>query len=147
MWKPKEGLLKRTKRRWSPPPFNILENDPGPYPKEIERVITHAMYCNVAGLSSGWEESPEGKWQELPLPWVCKYLQQPMWNSNFSHFSFQMYKHYWCFFLIYSLIIIIININNNSSVLMHDQHWGHGFYQSLMHCFNWKYASSNQPPI
>lgn len=33
-----EGLLKRVKRRWSPPPYNILENDAGPYPKNIEEV-------------------------------------------------------------------------------------------------------------
>ncbi|KAG7214812.1 hypothetical protein INR49_010704 [Caranx melampygus] len=35
-----EGLLRRSKRRWSPPPFNILENDSGPFPKEIEKLIT-----------------------------------------------------------------------------------------------------------
>ncbi|KAK2822450.1 hypothetical protein Q5P01_022515 [Channa striata] len=28
-----QGLLKRTKRRWSPPPFNILENDLDPTPR------------------------------------------------------------------------------------------------------------------
>lgn len=33
------NYLKRVKRRWSPPPFNILENDKGPYPKDIEKVI------------------------------------------------------------------------------------------------------------
>lgn len=33
------GFLKRTKRRWSPPPINILENDVGPYPKPVETVI------------------------------------------------------------------------------------------------------------
>lgn len=28
----------RVKRRWSPPPFNIPENDGGPFPKDIEEV-------------------------------------------------------------------------------------------------------------
>lgn len=33
-----EVLLRRFKRRWSPPPFNILENDKPPFPKNIEKV-------------------------------------------------------------------------------------------------------------
>lgn len=33
-----EVLLRRFKRRWSPPPFNILENDQPPFPKNIEKV-------------------------------------------------------------------------------------------------------------
>ncbi|XP_020491022.1 desmocollin 2-like protein isoform X1 [Labrus bergylta] len=33
-------FLRRFKRRWSPPPFNILENDDGPYPKEIEKIVS-----------------------------------------------------------------------------------------------------------
>ncbi|KAM4605593.1 desmocollin 2-like protein [Polymixia lowei] len=35
---PDEGFLKRSKRRWSPPPFNIIENDVPPFPKELDRV-------------------------------------------------------------------------------------------------------------
>uniref|UniRef100_A0A3Q2EI33 Desmocollin 1 n=2 Tax=Cyprinodon variegatus TaxID=28743 RepID=A0A3Q2EI33_CYPVA len=31
-------VLKRTKRRWGPPPLNILENGVGPFPKDMERV-------------------------------------------------------------------------------------------------------------
>lgn len=33
-----EVVHNRVKRRWSPPPFNIPENDVGPFPKEIEKV-------------------------------------------------------------------------------------------------------------
>lgn len=33
-----QGLLKRSKRRWSPPKFHILEEDDGPYPRDIHRV-------------------------------------------------------------------------------------------------------------
>ncbi|KAM6990458.1 desmocollin 2-like protein [Tautogolabrus adspersus] len=38
--KPDQVFLRRSKRRWSPPPFNILENDGGPYPKEIEKIVS-----------------------------------------------------------------------------------------------------------
>ncbi|XP_061878671.1 desmocollin 2-like protein [Entelurus aequoreus] len=31
-------VLKRSKRRWSPPPFHILENEPGP--KDIDRLVS-----------------------------------------------------------------------------------------------------------
>ncbi|KAM6948731.1 desmocollin 2-like protein, partial [Aplochiton taeniatus] len=33
-----EGLLKRSKRRWSPLPFNIIENDSAPFPKDVELI-------------------------------------------------------------------------------------------------------------
>ncbi|KAK2895234.1 desmocollin 2-like protein [Channa argus] len=56
-----QGLLKRTKRRWSPPPFNILENDPGPYPKIIDRIVSdteakYAVYYTISG--PGYNEHP-----------------------------------------------------------------------------------------
>uniref|UniRef100_A0AAQ6ALA3 Cadherin domain-containing protein n=1 Tax=Amphiprion ocellaris TaxID=80972 RepID=A0AAQ6ALA3_AMPOC len=49
-----QGFLKRFKRRWSPPPFNILENDKGPYPKDIETIVsdseaTHNVYYTCSG--------------------------------------------------------------------------------------------------
>ncbi len=44
-----QGFLKRSKRRWSPPPFNILENDQGPFPRNIEKVILNLE--NVGCLS------------------------------------------------------------------------------------------------
>ncbi|PWA25420.1 hypothetical protein CCH79_00005343, partial [Gambusia affinis] len=33
-------ILKRTKRRWSPPPINILENFKGPFPHRLETVVS-----------------------------------------------------------------------------------------------------------
>ncbi|KAK5617769.1 hypothetical protein CRENBAI_000379 [Crenichthys baileyi] len=35
-----QAILKRTKRRWSPPPINILENDKGPFPKQLETIVS-----------------------------------------------------------------------------------------------------------
>ncbi|XP_077415151.1 desmocollin 2-like protein isoform X2 [Vanacampus margaritifer] len=56
-------VLTRYKRRWSPPPFNILENDPGPYPRDIERLVSdteaeHRVYYTLTG--PGFDKYPEG---------------------------------------------------------------------------------------
>ncbi|XP_019963162.2 desmocollin 2-like protein isoform X1 [Paralichthys olivaceus] len=58
-----QRFLKRSKRRWSPPPFNILENDPGPYPKEIEKIVSDSeaiqdVYYTFSG--PGYNEHPVG---------------------------------------------------------------------------------------
>ncbi|KAM4728062.1 desmocollin 2-like protein [Anableps anableps] len=47
-------ILKRTKRRWSPPPINILENDKGPFPKYLETIVSdaqvqHDVYYTIEG--------------------------------------------------------------------------------------------------
>ncbi|KAM8839161.1 desmocollin 2-like protein [Synchiropus picturatus] len=59
-------LLKRTKRRWSPPPFNILENEKGPFPREIERIVSDSeakydVYYTITG--PGYNEYPVGLFQ------------------------------------------------------------------------------------
>lgn len=59
----RKDLLKRMKRRWSPPPFNILENDKGPFPKEIERIVSdveakYDVYYTISG--PGYNEYPVG---------------------------------------------------------------------------------------
>uniref|UniRef100_A0A3Q2PL94 Desmocollin 1 n=1 Tax=Fundulus heteroclitus TaxID=8078 RepID=A0A3Q2PL94_FUNHE len=49
-----QAILKRTKRRWSPPPINILENDVGPFPKDVERIASNSeakydVYYTIEG--------------------------------------------------------------------------------------------------
>ncbi|XP_070701530.1 desmocollin 2-like protein isoform X2 [Pempheris klunzingeri] len=56
-------LLKRTKRRWGPPPFNILENDEGPFPRDIERIVSDSeakydVYYTFSG--PGYNQYPVG---------------------------------------------------------------------------------------
>ena len=34
-------FLKRAKREWRPPPFNIMENGKGPFPKDLDHVIAY----------------------------------------------------------------------------------------------------------
>ncbi|KAI4809244.1 hypothetical protein KUCAC02_018150 [Chaenocephalus aceratus] len=55
--------LKRVKRRWSPPPFNILENDKGPYPRDIEKIVSDSeanqeVYYTISG--PGVNQHPVG---------------------------------------------------------------------------------------
>ncbi|KAK9539279.1 hypothetical protein VZT92_004395 [Zoarces viviparus] len=49
------GFLKRFKRRWGLPPFNIPENNPGPYPRAIDMVGSDsaAQYAKVYYTISG----------------------------------------------------------------------------------------------
>ncbi|XP_028283599.1 desmocollin 2-like protein [Parambassis ranga] len=51
---PDQVLLKRYKRRWSPPAFNIPENDNGTFPKDIERIVSDSsvkfnVYYEISG--------------------------------------------------------------------------------------------------
>ncbi|XP_037313109.2 desmocollin 2-like protein isoform X1 [Pungitius pungitius] len=48
------GFLRRSKRRWSPPPFNILENTPELQPRRIETVVSDSesqfrVYYTMSG--------------------------------------------------------------------------------------------------
>uniref|UniRef100_A0A4W5KQ56 Cadherin domain-containing protein n=1 Tax=Hucho hucho TaxID=62062 RepID=A0A4W5KQ56_9TELE len=59
----KDGLLKRSKRRWSPLPFNIIENDSPPFPKEVDLVASDSsaaynVYYTLSG--PGVTEHPVG---------------------------------------------------------------------------------------
>ncbi|KAM7400568.1 hypothetical protein PAMA_004989 [Pampus argenteus] len=59
-----KGLLKRSKRRWSPPPINILENDKGPYPRQMETIVSNSavkykhVFYNISG--PGYNKDPVG---------------------------------------------------------------------------------------
>ncbi|XP_032387676.1 desmocollin 2-like protein [Etheostoma spectabile] len=57
------GFLKRSKRRWSPPPFNVLENDVGPFPKSIDKIVSdseakYQVYYVISG--PGVDQIPVG---------------------------------------------------------------------------------------
>uniref|UniRef100_A0A674F0H6 Desmocollin-3-like n=1 Tax=Salmo trutta TaxID=8032 RepID=A0A674F0H6_SALTR len=59
----KDGLLKRSKRRWSPMPFNVIENDHPPFPKEVDLVASDSsaaynVYYTLSG--PGVTEDPVG---------------------------------------------------------------------------------------
>ncbi|XP_061095893.1 desmocollin 2-like protein [Conger conger] len=56
-------VLRRTKRRWSPLPFNIKENEPPPFPREVELIgsdssANYSVYYQISG--PGVTEPPVG---------------------------------------------------------------------------------------
>ncbi|KAG5286764.1 hypothetical protein AALO_G00018500 [Alosa alosa] len=60
---PKTGILRRFKRRWSPPPISIVENDNSGLSKDIERVgsdssANHSVYYVISG--PGVDKDPVG---------------------------------------------------------------------------------------
>ncbi|XP_062308283.1 desmocollin 2-like protein isoform X2 [Osmerus eperlanus] len=57
------SVLRRTKRRWSPLPFNIIENDVPPFPKDVELVgsdstVNYTVYYEISG--PGVTVAPKG---------------------------------------------------------------------------------------
>lgn len=61
--KVQEHYLKRSKRRWSPPPFNILENLEAVYPKKIEMIVSDSeavqrVFYTISG--PGVDQPPIG---------------------------------------------------------------------------------------
>uniref|UniRef100_A0AAY4CVC2 Cadherin domain-containing protein n=1 Tax=Denticeps clupeoides TaxID=299321 RepID=A0AAY4CVC2_9TELE len=51
---PKAPVLKRFRRRWSPPPIYLKENTPGPYPKDLEQIGSDSsqnqtVYYRISG--------------------------------------------------------------------------------------------------
>ncbi|KAM9349583.1 desmocollin 2-like protein [Symphorus nematophorus] len=58
-----QGYLARSKREWAPPPFNIIENDVGPFPKDLEEIVSDSsakydVYYTFSG--SGVDQHPVG---------------------------------------------------------------------------------------
>ncbi|CAI5641111.1 unnamed protein product [Oreochromis niloticus] len=58
-----QGFLSRSKRRWAPPNFNVVENDEGPYPKLIEKLVSDSsayrdVYYTIEG--EGVNKYPTG---------------------------------------------------------------------------------------
>ncbi|XP_061588341.1 desmocollin 2-like protein [Cololabis saira] len=65
------GLLRRSKRRWGPPPLYLLENDSGPFPKDLETVVSDSVVkcqCEVFYEISGpgVDEHPVGLFSVIP---------------------------------------------------------------------------------
>ncbi|XP_070775800.1 desmocollin 2-like protein [Enoplosus armatus] len=84
-----QGFLKRSKRRWSPPPFNILENDAGPYPKQIERIVSDSsanqdVYYTFSG--PGFNEHPVGVFS-LDRNTGMLSVHQPVDREEFPSFT------------------------------------------------------------
>ncbi|KAM7379388.1 hypothetical protein PAMP_004944 [Pampus punctatissimus] len=85
-----KGLLKRSKRRWSPPPINILENDKGPFPRQIETIVSNSavkykhVYYNISG--SGYNEEPVGVFSMDPNTGML-FVHKPVDREEFASFT------------------------------------------------------------
>ncbi|KAM9720348.1 desmocollin 2-like protein [Menidia menidia] len=91
-----KGLLKRTKRRWSPPPFNLKENMKGPFPKVIDSVVsdssvTYKVFYTMSG--PGVDQAPIGLFtldRESGMLSVTNAVdreQYPLFNLKVSVFN------------------------------------------------------------
>ncbi|XP_028832658.1 desmocollin-2-like [Denticeps clupeoides] len=88
---PKTGVLKRYKRRWSPLPFNIVENDSPPFPKDVEQIssdssASHSVYYIISG--PGVDEYPSGVFSVDSDTGRLKVLR-PVDREEFPQFIFQ----------------------------------------------------------
>lgn len=81
-----EGVLKRVKRRWSPPPYNILENDAGPYPKNIEEVnlLDNTGYFSIVVYLKSLLQRSQLKTHKLSSFLSCCTSLSPMFFFFFS---------------------------------------------------------------
>ncbi|XP_058506688.1 desmocollin 2-like protein isoform X1 [Solea solea] len=115
-----QDFLKRSKRRWSPPPFNILENDKGPFPKDVEKIVsdsaaTHEVYYTFSG--PGYNENPVGVFSLDQESGMLK-VHKPVDRESFPNFTlttkvFDKYTHQQTD-LPLDIIIIVDDVNDNA---------------------------------
>ncbi|KAL4646427.1 desmocollin-3-like, partial [Arapaima gigas] len=80
---------KRYKRRWSPPPFKIIENDNPPFPKEIDMIasdssVNHSVYYTLSG--PGVTQAPLGLFT-LDTNTGMLSVHRAVDREEFSHFE------------------------------------------------------------
>ncbi|KAJ8376833.1 hypothetical protein SKAU_G00074130 [Synaphobranchus kaupii] len=83
-------VLRRTKRRWSPLPFNIRENDPPPFPKEVDIIgsdssANHSVYYKISG--PGVTEPPIGLFSVDPDTGMLK-VNRAVNREDYHQFIF-----------------------------------------------------------
>ncbi|XP_076873098.1 desmocollin 2-like protein [Brachyhypopomus gauderio] len=88
--KSSNDALKRFKRRWRPPPFNVIENDKGPFPKNVEYVasdssVDHIVYYTVEGM--GIDSEPVGIFRLYGDSGLLQILQA-VDREQYSRFDF-----------------------------------------------------------
>ncbi|XP_062338484.1 desmocollin 2-like protein [Osmerus eperlanus] len=86
-----DGVLRRSKRRWSPIPFNIIENDVQPFPKDVDLVgsdsaAMYSVYYTISG--PGVDEHPRGLFSVDRNSGLLR-VHQPVDREEFPKFTFQ----------------------------------------------------------
>ncbi|XP_036375279.1 desmocollin-2-like [Megalops cyprinoides] len=87
---PSNGVLRRSKRRWSFLPFHIIENDSPPFPKNIERIgsdssVNYTVYYKIEG--PGVTEPPVGVFSVDRDTGMLK-VNQPVDREQYPQFKF-----------------------------------------------------------
>ncbi|TSK58110.1 Desmocollin-1 [Bagarius yarrelli] len=88
-------VLKRSKRRWSPPPFSIKENDKGPFPKEMEMIgsdssVNFSVYYVIKG--PGVDLTPAGMFSVVPQTGMLK-VHNTVDREQYPKFVFTAYAY------------------------------------------------------
>ncbi|KAG7316655.1 hypothetical protein KOW79_020196 [Hemibagrus wyckioides] len=89
------AVLKRTKRRWSPPPFSIKENGKGPFPKEMEMIasdtsVNYSLYYEIKG--PGVTLPPVGLFSIIPNTGMLK-VHGPIDREQYPQIKFTAYAY------------------------------------------------------
>ncbi|XP_064202385.1 desmocollin 2-like protein [Anguilla rostrata] len=87
----RSGSHRRFKRRWSPPPFIIPENDRPPFPKDLDLIGSdtsqnYSLYYVISG--PGVTEYPEGVFSVVRLTGMLK-VHKPVDREQFPVFKFR----------------------------------------------------------
>ncbi|XP_013886023.1 desmocollin 2-like protein [Austrofundulus limnaeus] len=88
----RQELLRRRKRNWQPPPFNILENDAGPFPKYVETIVSDSSvnYSVSYWISGkGVDEYPYDIFQ-LNKDTGALYVNNPLDRENIAVYTLQV---------------------------------------------------------
>ncbi|XP_048832662.1 desmocollin 2 like [Brienomyrus brachyistius] len=86
------GVLRRSKRRWSPLPFQITENDKPPFPKDVEIVgsdssVNHTVYYVISG--PGVTEDPVDLFSINPKTGMVR-VNRPVDREQYPQIVFQV---------------------------------------------------------
>ncbi|XP_023696175.1 desmocollin 2-like protein [Paramormyrops kingsleyae] len=86
------GVLRRSKRRWSPLPFLIRENDKPPFPKDVEIVgsdssVNYTVYYVISG--PGVTEDPVDLFSINPKTGMVR-VNRPVDREQYSQIIFQV---------------------------------------------------------
>ncbi|KAK3516572.1 hypothetical protein QTP70_021978 [Hemibagrus guttatus] len=92
---PNNAVLKRSKRRWSPPPFGIMENGKGPFPKEMDRIasdtsVNYSLYYEIKG--PGVTLPPVGLFSVVPNTGMLK-VHGPVDREQYPQIVFTAYAY------------------------------------------------------
>ncbi|XP_060722595.1 desmocollin 2-like protein [Tachysurus vachellii] len=91
----KNAVLKRSKRRWSPPPFSVKENEKGPFPRNMEMIasdtsVNYSLFYVLKG--PGVTLPPIGLFSVIPNTGMLK-VHNTIDREQYPKFVFTAYAY------------------------------------------------------